>query len=119
MESFNKLNFIFLFLLLKINCDSTKRVVNTCGNNGYKEPKEHADCKEEGQICCFVKIQEGDDTSKQTSFCVSSPSEIEKSDVESEIKDYTGFTLVDIYCNKIQYLNISMLVLLLSIFILF
>ena len=119
MESFNKLIFIFICLLLKINCDSTKKVVNTCGNNGYNEPKERNDCKEDGQICCFVKIQEGDDTNKQTSFCVSSPSEIERSDVEKEIKDYTGFTLVDIYCNKNQYLYNSMLGLLLSIFILF
>ena len=119
MESFNKLVFIFICLLLKINCDSAKKVVNTCGNNGYNEPKGRDDCKESGQICCFVKIKEGDDTTKQTSFCVSSPSEIEKSDVEKEIKDYTGFTLVDIYCNKNQYLYNSMTALLLSIFVLF
>ena len=105
----NKLFLIFLYLLFKINCD--RKVINTCGSNiGYNEPQNHDDCKQEGELCCFVSVKDKNDVT--TNFCVSSPSDIEKEDVEGKIKDYTGFTLVDLKCNKCQYIYNSILLIL-------
>ena len=109
MDISNKLFLLFICLLIKINCD--KKVINTCGNNiGYKEPQNHDDCKQDGELCCFVSVKDKDNVI--TNFCVSSPSDIEKEDVESKIKDYTGFTLVDLKCNRCQYIYNSIIILL-------
>ena len=111
----NKLFLIFICLLFKINCD--KKIINTCGNNiGYKEPKIHDDCIQDGELCCFVSVKDKNDVT--TNFCVSSPSNIEKGDVESKIKDYTGFTLVDLKCNKCQYIYNSIILVFNFIFLL-
>ena len=116
MKFFYKTIFSLLFLLSNINCDARK-VLNTCGVLGYTQPQNSDECKEDGQMCCFVHITKDDGT--DVKFCVNSPSEIEKDDVESEIKDYTGFKLEEIKCNKSQFLYNSMIVSLMIIFILF
>ena len=116
MKYFYKTIFLLSFLLSNINCDPTK-VLNTCGNIGYNLPGSANDCKEDGQMCCYVHLKKEDGT--PVKFCVNSPSEIEKGDVESEIKEYTGFTLEEIKCNKSRFLYNSMIASLMIIFILF
>ena len=115
MKYFYKTIFLLSFLLSNINCDPPK-VLNTCGITNYKQPDSANECKEDGQMCCFVKIVKDSTT---TAFCVNSPSEIEKEDVKSEIKEYTGYTLVEIKCNESQFLYNSMIASLMIIFILF
>ena len=114
MKYFYKSIFLFSFLLVNIICGN---VLNTCGNIGYNQPQSSDECKEDGQMCCYVHITHDDGT--DISFCVNSPSEIEKEDVKNEIKEYTKFTLEDIKCNKSNYLYNNMIASLLIIFILF
>ena len=114
MKYFYKTIFLLSFLLSNIS--STPEVLNTCGITDYSQPSSADQCKEDGQMCCFVKIVKDSTT---TAFCVNSPSEIDKEDVESEIKDYTGFTLEEIKCNESQFLYNSMIASLMIIFILF
>ena len=116
MKFFYKAIFLFLFLS-KINFAHTARnVLNTCGLIGYTQPNSPEDCKEKGKMCCFVQITKDNDI---TSFCVNSPTEIEKKDVENEIKEYTGFTLKRLLCNKSRFLYNSMITALFIIFIIF
>ena len=84
--------------------------------NDYSKPTSPDQCKEDGQMCCYVKIVKD---STETAFCVNSPSEIEKEDVKSEIKEYTGYTLEEIKCNKNKFLYNSMIAMIMIIFILF
>ena len=114
MKYFYKTIFLLSFLLSNISGDP--EVLNTCGINDYSQPGSADQCKEDGQMCCYVKIVKD---STPTAFCVNSPSEIDKEDVESEIKEYTGFTLVEIKCNESQFLYNSMIALIMIIFILF
>ena len=114
MKYFYKLIFLLSFLLQNIS--GAPEVLNTCGITNYKKPTSADECKEDGQMCCFVKIVKD---STETAFCVNSPSEIEKEDVESEIKEYTGYTLKEIKCNKSKFLYNSMIAMIMIIFILF
>ena len=115
MKYFYKTIFLLSFLLSNINCDPPE-VLNTCGITNYSKPTSPDQCKEDGQMCCYVKIVKD---STATAFCVNSPSEIEKEDVKSEIKEYTGYTLEEIKCNKSKFLYNSMIALIMIIFILF
>ena len=100
MRHLKILIFGFIFFVIKINCE--RNVVNTCSNLGYSQPSSSDDCKEDGEICCYVEIT--DDQSQSLRFCVSSPSDIEMDDVKDEIKEYTGFTLQNLKCNKSQFI---------------
>ena len=116
MKFFYKAIFLFLFIS-KINFSHTERsVLNTCGVIGYNQPSSPENCKEEGKMCCFVEITKDNE---DTRFCVNSPTEIEKEDVKNEIKDYTGFTLKTLHCNKSRFLYNSMITALFIIFIIF
>ena len=115
MKYFYKTIFLLSFLLSNISGDP--KVLNTCGNIGYNEPASADQCKEDGQMCCYVHLKNTDNS--EIKFCVNSPSEIDKEDVKSEIKEYTGFTLVEIKCNESQFLYNSMIASLMIIFILF
>ena len=115
MKYFYKTIFLLSFFLSNINF-ADMNVLNTCGINDYSQPSRPEQCKEDGQMCCFVKIVKD---STETAFCVNSPSEIEKEDVESEIKEYTGYTLKEIKCNKSKFLYNSMIAMIMIIFILF
>ena len=123
MRKMNIIVFSFIFLFLKIKSQVPQgSVINTCGKLGYGQPTGKRDCVESGEICCYVKIREKDKTadSDALSFCVSSPTEIERRDVESEILDYTGFNILDLACtNKSIFINYSMKFLLLITFIIF
>jgi len=114
MKYFYKAIFLLSFLLSNIS--GTSQVLNTCGITDYRQPTSADECKEDGQMCCYVKIVKD---STPTAFCVNSPSEIEKEDVKSEIKEYTGYTLEEIKCNKSKFLYNSMIALIMIIFILF
>ena len=119
MKYFYKTIFLLSFLLSNINCDYPPKVLNTCGNIGYNLPGSANDCKEDGQMCCYVHLTKAGNTPSDIKFCVNSPSEIEKDDVKSEIKEYTGYTLEEIKCNKSKFLYNSMIALIMIIFILF
>ena len=97
---------LFLNLLIVILADPPQ-VINTCGNILGRQPSSAEECIEEGEICCYVSIQDNND--KITKFCVASPSDIEKDDVDDKIKEYTGFTVLEVHCNKSYYINISMM----------
>ena len=114
MKYFYKLIFLLSFLLPNIS--GTPVVLNTCGITDYSRPASSDQCKEDGQMCCYVHIVKG---SEDIAFCVNSPSEIEKDDVKSEIKEYTGYTLEEIKCNKSKFLYNSMIAMIMIIFILF
>ena len=115
MKYFYKTIFLLSFFLSNINF-ADMNVLNTCGITDYRRPNSADECKEDGQMCCYVHIVKG---SEDIAFCVNSPSEIEKDDVKSEIKEYTGYTLVEIKCNESQFLYNSMIASLMIIFILF
>ena len=115
MKYFYKTIFLLSFFLSNINF-ADGNVLNTCGITNYQQPASADQCKEDGQMCCYVRIVK--DT-EDIAFCVNSPSEIEKEDVESEIKEYTGYTLKEIKCNKSKFLYNSMIALIMIIFILF
>ena len=117
MRILNNIMFTLIILVLNIQCED--RVINTCGQLEYKQPTNADECKEEGEICCFVKIEDPDNN-KELKFCVSSPSDIEMDDVKNEIKDYTGYNLKELKCNKSQFIfNNYMKTLLMIVFILF
>ena len=116
MKYFYKLIFLLSFLLPNISGSGTPVVLNTCGITDYSRPTSSDQCKEDGQMCCYVHIVKG---SEDIAFCVNSPSEIEKDDVKSEIKEYTGYTLEEIKCNKSKFLYNSMIAMIMIIFILF
>ena len=102
MSLCNKLIFLFLFLLCKIKGN---KVINTCGRNTYDEPIKAEDCVEQGEICCYVSIK--DNNNQITKFCVASPSDIEKEDIDDKVKEYTGFTVLEVQCNESGYINNS------------
>ena len=118
MKYFYKTIFLLSFFLSNINF-ADGNVLNTCGITNYQQPSSADQCKEDGQMCCFVHLTKADNSPTDIKFCVNSPSEIDKEDVVSEIKDYTGFTLVEIKCNESQFLYNSMIASLMIIFILF
>ena len=117
MKYFYKTIFLLSFLLPIISGSGTPEVLNTCGITDYRRPNSADECKEDGQMCCYVHLKNTDNS--EIKFCVNSPSEIDKEDVESEIKEYTGYTLVEIKCNESQFLYNSMIALIMIIFILF
>ena len=119
MKYFYKTIFLLSFLLPIISGSGTPVVLNTCGITDYSQPSSADQCKEDGQMCCYVHLTKADNTPTDIKFCVNSPSEIDKEDVKSEIKEYTGFTLVEIKCNESQFLYNSMIASLMIIFILF
>ena len=105
MASLKKIIFLTLFINLLdiVILANSPQVINTFGNILGRQPSSAEECIEEGEICCFVSLITP--KNQPIKFCVSSPSDIEKGDVEGKIKDYTGFTLVDIHCNRGSYIS--------------
>ena len=102
MTKLNKIFFLFLLLSLKIsNQLPTGKVINTCGKLGYDPPSSASDCVEIGEYCCFLRIQNTKDPNEaELKFCVSSPSDIDESDVKSEIEKYKReIRLITINCD--------------------
>ena len=112
--------FIFLFFIPKIICDDPAKVINTCGSLGYAQPRNSDDCKEDGEMCCFVEIKDSTSTGGVRRFCVSSPSDIELDDVKEDIKRYTGYEISALKCNESQFImNNVLIILALFVFMLF
>ena len=106
--------FIFLFFIPKIICDpATAKVINTCGSLGYAQPRNSDDCKEDGEMCCFVEIKDATEFVADGGvrrFCVSSPSDIELDDVKDDIKTYTGYEISALKCNESQFIMNNILI---------
>ena len=120
MTKLNKIFFLFLLLSLKIsNQLPTGKVINTCGKLGYDPPGSASDCVEKDEYCCYLHIQNKQDTTEELKFCVSSPSDIDVDDVKSEIEQYTGYEIKELKCNNSKIIKNSMAVLFILLFILF
>ena len=105
-----------LFLILVNNQVPSDKSINSCGFRGYDSPSSAEQCKEEGEVCCYIYLKKGTDEKK---FCASSPSRITKQDIKEEIEEYTGYTLEQITCNNSKYIKNILVSLLLALFIIF
>ena len=113
----NKIILILLFLSKKTQ-SADKKVLNTCGKiRDYSQPTEASDCEQKNEICCYIHIKPPSGDPQK--FCHSSPSIIEKSDVEKDIKSYTGYELLEIKCNKSIFIQYKFLLMILLLSILF
>ena len=106
MKIMNMLLLSYIFLINKINSDLfyNNKVINTCGYLETKQPRNANECKEEGEICCYVEVTDPSNNNQKLRFCVSSPSHLVKDDIKKEVKDYTGYILDDLVCNKCKYI---------------
>ena len=115
--------FVFLFFVPKIICQATAdKVINTCGKLDYVQPENSDECKEDGEMCCFVEIKDSTftDNNGVRRFCVSSPSDIELDDVKDDIKKYTGYEITVVKCNESQFImNNILIIFALFVFMLF
>ena len=83
------------------------------------EARNANECKEDGEICCYVEVRDPENNNQKLRFCVSSPSHLVKDDIKDEVKLYTGYILDDLKCNKSKYLiNDIMKILVFIIFML-
>ena len=119
MASLKKIIFLTLFINLLdiVILTDPPEVINTCGNILGRQPSSAEECIEEGEICCYVSLITPDNT--PIKFCVSSPSDIDESDVKSEIEQYTGYEIKELKCNNSKIIKNSMAVLFILLFILF
>ena len=119
-----KLDKIILLLIVLINYNNCQffpdsKVINTCGYLETKQPRNANECKEDGEICCYVEVRDPENNNQKLRFCVSSPSHLVKDDIKDEVKLYTGYILDDLKCNKSKFLiNNIMKILVFIIFIL-
>ena len=92
---------IFLLIIFVKNQVPSEKAINSCGSKyNYEEPSE-TDCIEPDEVCCYVEMTKKIDTGTVTKkFCASAPSIISKSDIEEEIRDYTGYKLENFKCNN-------------------
>ena len=106
MKIMNMLLLSYIFLINKIKSDLfyNNKVINTCGYLETKQPRNANECKEEGEICCYVEVTDPSNNNQKLRFCVSSPSHLVKDDIKKEVKDYTGYILDDLVCNKCIYI---------------
>ena len=112
----NKIIFILLFLSIKTQIPANK-VLNTCGKKrDYGEPQP-SDCVQENEICCYISLITPSGASQK--YCQFSPSIIEKSDVEKDIKSYTGYEIVEIKCNKSIFIKSKFWLLILFLYSIF
>ena len=109
--------FILIFFIFYVNNQVPRDYsINSCGKIGYGKPQSFDDCKDPPEFCCFVSLQKTDNHDDNTTFCAIAPSKIEKSDIADDIKNYTGYELVELKCCS-KFLNLEIILLL--IFILF
>ena len=100
--------FQFIFLIKIMNCTyffPSDKVINTCGYLETKQPRNSEDCKEEGEICCFVDVTDPNNNFQNLKFCVSSPSHLTKEDIKEDVKVYTGYILNNVVCNKSKFFD--------------
>ena len=109
--------FILIILIIYvINQVPRNKSINSCGKIGYEMPQNSDECKDPPEYCCYVHLVNTSDPSDYKKFCAIAPSKIEKADIDSDIKSYTGYELVELKCNS-KFLNMEIILLL--IFILF
>ena len=109
--------FILIFIIFYVyNQVPRDYSINSCGKIGYEKPKSFEECRDPPDFCCFVSLQNPNNSSDNTTFCAIAPSKIEKSDIAEDIRNYTGYDLVDLKCCS-KFLNVEIILLL--IFILF
>ena len=122
MKILKILLFSHILLINKIKSDlfNNKKVINTCGYLETKQPRNANECREEGEICCYVEVTDPSNNNQKLRFCVSSPSHLVKDDIKEEVKDYTGYILDNLVCNHCKYiLNNFILIIIYLVFILF
>ena len=104
MNSMKILLFTHIFLITKIKNELlfNNKLINTCGYLETTQPRNPNECKEEGEICCYVEVTDPNNNNKKLRLCVSSPSNLVKDDIKKEVKDYTGYILDNLVCNKCQ-----------------
>ena len=104
MSSMKILLFTHIFLITKIKNELlfNNKLINTCGYLETTQPRNPNECKEEGEICCYVEVTDPNNNNKKLRFCVSSSSHLVKEDIKKEVKDYTGYILDNLVCNKCQ-----------------
>ena len=104
MKIIKILLFSYILLINKIKSDlfNNKKVINTCGYLETKQPRNANECREEGEICCYVEVTDPNNNNKKLRFCFSSSSHLVKDDIKKEVKDYTGYILDNLVCNKCQ-----------------
>ena len=122
MKQINIIIFYIFFYLVNSQVPSGS-VVNTCGKIGYNEPSDQNDCKENGEICCFVHLKKiptpgTPGTLGEKKFCVSAPSKISIEDVKEDIESYTNFELHQLVCNNSNFIKITIIISLLFLFVL-
>ena len=106
---------IYFFLFVSSQSSSNK-TINGCGKVSYNQPKSLEDCRDDSEMCCFIRLKNG--TENYKSFCFPAPEEIDKEDVADKIKEYTDYD-IDVLacgCEQIKYL-VYHLVLIFLIFI--
>ena len=109
--------FILVFIVFYVNNQvPPNKAINSCGKIGYDMPVSFDDCKDPPEFCCYVHLAKPDNSSDLIKFCAIAPSKIEKSDIDDDIKSYTGYELVELKCNS-KFLKLAIILLL--IFILF
>ena len=87
--------------------------VNSCGKISNQPPEKADECKEEGEICCFVHLKRESDN-KEKKFCAHAPSKIKAEEVSEDIKSYINYDIIELTCNnsdKIKNIFISLLLL--------
>ena len=104
MSSMKILLFTHIFLITKIKNELlfNNKLINTCGYLETTQPRNPNECKEEGEICCYVEVTDSNNNNQKLRFCVSSSSHLVKDDIKKEVKDYTGYILDNLVCNKCQ-----------------
>ena len=104
MSSMKILLFTHIFLITKIKNELlfNNKLINTCGYLETTQPRNPNECKEEGEICCYVEVTDPNNNNQKLRFCVSSSSHLVKDDIKKEVKDYTGYILDNLLCNKCQ-----------------
>ena len=110
------INDIFILLTFFVFIATNEDVVNTCGVIGYNQPTDSSQCKQDGEICCFIEIKnEKNTTDAKTNkkFCVTSPSLIDIKDVKEEIEKDTGFKLAQLVCNNSNFIKNTLFIFLL------
>ena len=103
-------------IIYAINQVPPNKSINSCGKIGYDMPQSFDECKDPPEYCCFVHLESSTNRSDFKKFCAIAPSKIEKSDIDKDIKSYTGYELVELKCYA-KFLNLKIILLL--IFILF
>ena len=93
-----KLLFHIIIILIfgYINSADAGTTVNGCGLMEYREPTSEEECKDNYEICCYIRLADSSNTKK--SYCFPAPDKMDLEDVSEEILDATGYTVEALTC---------------------